>query len=251
MTSQESPRSRSTLSEDIRRTLVDRIAAGRYVPGERLPSEVDLAQELDVSVAPIRAAFSQLVAAGVIYRRPGSGTYVSEDPIHHELATWSSFTQELRRLGIPFETTVENYAPVVTLPSRVQRHFPRLATAGPMYLERLVRFDDRTRIFTRSWFGRDGLDEVPTHEYFAQAHSLYQWFRSKGQEVAFAETKFQVTSMDEELARHFGAEWGTPVVLLEGTAYTRSGQIEYSETFYEHTSFTFTANHAIPTARES
>lgn len=250
MTNEEAPASKRTLSENIRRTLADRIRSGHYLPGERLPGEIDLARDLDVSVAPIRSALSQLVAAGVIYRRPGSGTYVSEAPIHHELSSWSSFTQELRRLGVQFEIAVEKYAPMSDLPSRVEERFPLLATSHPMYLERRVRFDGRTRIFTRSWFGRDALTAAPTREYFGEANSLYGWFRDHGEEVAFAETKFRVTTMDEELARHFGAEWGTPIVLVEGNAYTRSGQIEYSETLYEHTSFAFTANYAIATGRE-
>jgi DNA-binding GntR family transcriptional regulator len=79
--------SKGTLSGQIRLAMVDRIRAGRHLPGNRLPSEINLAEELDLSVAPIRAAPSHLVAAGVICRRPGIGTYVSKDRIHPELAT--------------------------------------------------------------------------------------------------------------------------------------------------------------------
>ncbi len=247
MESNEAPRPmKATLTEGIRKTLVARIQGGHYQPGERLPGEVDLARELDVSIAPIRAALGQLVTAGLIHRRAGSGTYVSPEPIQHELATWTSFTQELRRLGVLFETKVRCFEVVESVPDRVQGRFTRLQSSSALHLERSVAFDGRTRIFTRSWF-RDDVIDLPGLEYFTAGNSLYGWFRQQGEEVVFAETKLQVTSMDDELAAHFDADWGTPVVLLAGTAYTRSGQIEYSETFYDHTSFSFTATYATKT----
>lgn len=246
-----STKTRGTLTEEIRRTLIDRIESGYYQPGQRLPSEVELARELSVSIAPIRAAFAQLVSAGLINRRPGSGTYVSAEPLQHELSTWTSFTQELRRLGVDFETRVQNYRAAVGIPPRVKKRFSLLAEETAMHLERAVEFDGRVRIYTRSWFRGDVLDDIADLEYFASGNSLYSLFRDQGESVVFVETKLQVTSMDDELASHFDAEWGTPVVLLEGTAYTRSGQIEYSETYYEHTSFSFTATYATRTGTDS
>lgn len=236
-----------TLTEEVRWTLISRMKNGFYAPGQKLPSEIDLASELGVSVAPIRAAFAQLVSAGLINRRSGSGTYVSQEPLQHQLSTWVSFTQELRRLGIDFATKVERYEEVDEIPSRVLARFPYLADASAMQLERIVEFDDRVRIITRSWFRCDWMEKIPSLEYFAEGNSLYSWFRNQGKRVVFAETNLQVTFMDDELAEGFGSEWGTPVVLLDGAAYTRSGQIEYSETYYDHTSFTFTATYATRT----
>jgi len=242
-----SQQARATLTEEVRHTLIDRIRRGHYRYGQKLPGEVELARELDVSIAPIRTALAQLVSAGIVNRRAGSGTYVSPEPLQHELSTWTSFTQELRRLGVQFETHVKGYGATSDVPERVTERFSGLKQAPAMRLERTVEFDERVRIFTRSWFRSDVLGEVPNLEYFTSGDSLYSWFRGQGEGVVFAETRLQVTFMDDQLAGRFGAEWGTPVVLLEGTAYTRSGQIEYSETYYDHSSFTFTATYATRT----
>ncbi len=48
--------------------------------GERLPSERALAAAVDVSRGVVVAAFDELVAAGVIERRQGSGTFVGGSP---------------------------------------------------------------------------------------------------------------------------------------------------------------------------
>ncbi|MFA9216429.1 MAG: FadR/GntR family transcriptional regulator [Sphingomonadaceae bacterium] len=49
-------------------------------PGERLPSERDLATKLEVSRASLREALIALELGGIIEVRGGSGVYVSEQP---------------------------------------------------------------------------------------------------------------------------------------------------------------------------
>ena len=56
------------------------IAAGHWVPGERLPTECQLAQDLDVAVGTLRKALKVLEDDGLLERRQGSGTYVRKPP---------------------------------------------------------------------------------------------------------------------------------------------------------------------------
>jgi DNA-binding FadR family transcriptional regulator len=61
--------------------VADRIAAdiraGRLAPGDRLPSERDLARRLEVGRASVREAIAALQVAGMIETRPGSGSFVA------------------------------------------------------------------------------------------------------------------------------------------------------------------------------
>lgn len=57
--------------------LRDRIAAGEWAQGTRLPGEPVLAREFDVSRVTIRRALGRLVEEGFVERRAGSGTFVS------------------------------------------------------------------------------------------------------------------------------------------------------------------------------
>ncbi|MFD8542626.1 FadR/GntR family transcriptional regulator [Streptomyces sp. NPDC059649] len=54
------------------------IATGRLGPGERIPPEGELCEELGVSRGSLREAVRMLAALGVIEPRHGSGTYVSQ-----------------------------------------------------------------------------------------------------------------------------------------------------------------------------
>ena len=56
------------------------IDAGRLKPGDRLPAERDLAEEIGVSRPSLRSGLRTLQAIGVIQSRQGAGTFISDGP---------------------------------------------------------------------------------------------------------------------------------------------------------------------------
>ena len=54
------------------------ISEGRLAPGTSLPSFRGLAEELLVSVITVKRAYEELEREGLIYRRQGLGTFVSD-----------------------------------------------------------------------------------------------------------------------------------------------------------------------------
>jgi GntR family transcriptional regulator len=67
-------------SVSVHDELRQRIDQGRFAAGARLPSEPDLAAELQVSRATLREALRALEDEGLLRRRQGSGTYVAPHP---------------------------------------------------------------------------------------------------------------------------------------------------------------------------
>ena len=55
-------------------------ASGRLAPGEELPPIRTLALQLKVTPNTVVKAYGELEAAGVVRKRAGAGTYVSEGP---------------------------------------------------------------------------------------------------------------------------------------------------------------------------
>lgn len=62
----------------VRDTLIERLTAARWRPGDMLPSEVALAADLGVSQGTVRKAVDSLCAEGALRRVQGSGTFVAE-----------------------------------------------------------------------------------------------------------------------------------------------------------------------------
>lgn len=77
---QEPPIRQQPLSRQIKQILVDRIYSGKYSADSQLPAEDDLASEFKVSRATIRTALSTLSAMGLVVRRHGAGTFVTQLP---------------------------------------------------------------------------------------------------------------------------------------------------------------------------
>ena len=67
---------RPSIADDAEAQILGMIRGAAYAPGDRLPSERQLTQQLGVSRTSIRAALGRLVALGLLDARPGSGTYV-------------------------------------------------------------------------------------------------------------------------------------------------------------------------------
>ena len=66
--------------EQIAERLAADIRSGLLAPGERLPSERELARALEVSRASVREALAALQLRGVVETRAGAGTFVTAEP---------------------------------------------------------------------------------------------------------------------------------------------------------------------------
>lgn len=65
------------LYKEVRRTLLQCLARHEWNPGDQLPPEPELAQRFGVAIPTVRAGVADLVAAGVLIRRQGKGTFVA------------------------------------------------------------------------------------------------------------------------------------------------------------------------------
>jgi GntR family hexuronate regulon transcriptional repressor len=74
---QAGPNDTQKLYQQIARAIAAAIADGRYGPGDRLPSERELAEEFSVSRPTVRDAMIALEFQGLVEARQGSGVYVT------------------------------------------------------------------------------------------------------------------------------------------------------------------------------
>jgi GntR family transcriptional repressor for pyruvate dehydrogenase complex len=74
------------LSDRLAALIQRQIDAGALVPGDRLPTEQQLAAAHGVSRTVVREAVHQLRSQGLLRSRQGSGVYVTEPPAHRALA---------------------------------------------------------------------------------------------------------------------------------------------------------------------
>lgn len=84
----------------VKEELERRIRSGLLQPGDRLPSEQELAAELGVSQATAKHAIIALATDGLVSRRPGRGTVVQMLPPESAAIPLRSFTEEMQQRGL-------------------------------------------------------------------------------------------------------------------------------------------------------
>jgi GntR family transcriptional regulator, transcriptional repressor for pyruvate dehydrogenase complex len=90
------------LSQSVVRQIEQLILRGILQPGERLPSERDMAEKLGVSRPSLRDAISDLADRGLLSSRAGSGVFVAE-------VLGSAFSPALIQLFATHEEAVFDY----------------------------------------------------------------------------------------------------------------------------------------------
>ena len=65
------------LYEEVKKKITQSLIQGEWVPGEAIPSEIELANIYDVSQGTVRKAIDDLSAESILVRRQGKGTYVA------------------------------------------------------------------------------------------------------------------------------------------------------------------------------
>jgi GntR family phosphonate transport system transcriptional regulator len=90
---------RPALYTAIADTLRAEIGAGQYRPGDRLPTEADLAARFGVNRHTLRRALADLAAAGLVHARRGAGVFVAGRPMDYALGRRVRWHQNITASG--------------------------------------------------------------------------------------------------------------------------------------------------------
>ena len=170
----------------IAESLIDQIVSGKLSPEERLPSERELSQQLNVSRMTLRAALHELESKGLIVRRSGDGTYVAKPKIERQANKLEPFTQGMRQRGyqtsarlIIFEqrlaevsTASQLRIPVSTRVYYFQRL--RLINQEPVMLEKCTMPISRCPGFDQYDLETRSVYEILSTEYSIAVHHAEQ-----------------------------------------------------------------------------
>lgn len=96
---------------DLAGELRDGIFAGRWKPGDLLPSESKLCREYGVSRGTVVRALEVLLKEGLAQRRQGVGTFVSRPALHRMPGYITGFSETVRQQGrSPTHRLVDQHA---------------------------------------------------------------------------------------------------------------------------------------------
>ncbi|MCF8558379.1 MAG: GntR family transcriptional regulator [Candidatus Nanopelagicales bacterium] len=206
------------LYERVRLAIAASIDDGTYAPGERLPSESRLAEDLGVNRLTVRRAIEELARAGIIESRQGSGTYVSAPivrlPVSQKLSTdslVSGMTAQIAAQGYTYEDVFLRAKKVDAGPARASLELPE----GPLWrVDNAIVVNGDTWMWSSSWFPRHLLKDPETN--WSTSSGLYGQLN---QVVADLRPIWRAISADAaslEDAETLGVRAGSPILVRDG-----------------------------------
>jgi len=222
----------------IRDWLRDAIERGDYRPGQRIPSEDELMKRFGVSRGTVRQAIYELVLEGWLYRVQGSGTYVSRPKYRQTLSRLTSFTEDMRSLGLTPSARL--------LACRHQPADRKIAEAlkiAPgeevIYIERLRLANNEPMALNISIMPYKFVPNLEKENL--ETKSLYEILeRQYGLLLFRAEQTLEPTIADQKTAKLLSVPVGAPILLVEGIVYLKNGTpIEWVRILYRGDRYKF------------
>ena len=191
----------SSLHEQVRQDLLDRILAGEYKYGDRLPPEDELCEYYGVSRITVRRAVSELAAQFIVVRRRGIGTEVTFKSSSRRVFRLSGFFENnsLFQHDLHFEKTEEadpQVAKALDCP-----------VGTPVIHRRIGTHLDRKRLTLADIFSR------------ADTRS-----GALGPRIHRAEQEFFAVLADEDIFECLGLPVGTPMIAARRTYFASDSQ---------------------------
>ncbi|MEZ8141007.1 GntR family transcriptional regulator [Enterovibrio norvegicus FF-33] len=212
------------ISELLRRE----ISAGYWLPGERLPTEAELAKKLGVAVGTLRKALTELESNGLLERKQGSGTYVKTTPDNS--AVYHFFRLELQSGGGLPNADILN---VERLSNTHVASLLGLPSNAPLWrFRRLRKLDQQPAAMEEIWIDGRHIEHVTPEEV---VESLYVYYRDKlGFWISRVQDSITVGHVPDWKHADFAPDIGSACGYIERLSWSNHDRIdEVSFTWYD------------------
>jgi len=191
------------------------IADGRFIAGERLPGETEIAETYRVNRHTVRRALATLAGRGLVRAERGSGTYVEARRLAYPLRSRTRFSEIVGAGGRePRGQLIDASEQPAT------RELARelgVKTGSPLVRLDALRFADRTPIcISTSWLSAERFPEAG--QVFAGTRSMTKLLAHYGiRDYRRGSTRITAAIADASDAARLNLALGRPVLVVDST----------------------------------
>jgi len=198
------------------------IAEGRYVAGERLPGETEIAETYRVNRHTVRRALAALAERGLVRAERGSGTYVETPRLAYPLRSRTRFSEIVGAGGRePRGQLIEANEELAT---RELARVLALKTGAPLVRIESVRLADRTPIcVSTSWLSAEQFPDAG--RVFANVRSMTKLLEHYGVgDYRRGSTRITAAIAEATDATRLDLALGRPVIVVDSTDLDINGK---------------------------
>lgn len=218
------------LHHQLRTAILAQLEDSSLLPGDRLPTERELADTLGISVAPVRQAFLDLARQGYINRMRARGSFVNDRLYEEKVSTLGSFSEVMRQQNSAYETKTV-LSELEPAPDDVSEALG-LGKSSAFRLLRVALVDASPAALLDAYLDPEQFPGLPG--VGLEKHSLYRTLKDRyGVEPRRATSTIEVVRCDTHTARLLDVAPGTP------TARVTSKTFDQGDTPFEYVRITY------------
>ena len=206
---------------DVRTEIHEAILSGRYGPGDRLPRDADIAEQMNCARSTVQRAMQDLSDSGLVERRRKGGTRVRPDRVTRATVdipiTRLEVEQRGARHGYQLIRCVEEPAPRSVLGS-----LELTAPAPMLHVEALHLSDGRPYILEDRWISLDTAPEI--RDVDLGRESANEWL-VLNKPYTRVDLRFSAVPADAKTAEGLSARLGDAIFVIERTTWIDTAPI--------------------------
>ncbi len=236
--------SKTPLYLQVEEIISDLLLREPYRSGEKLPNEIEISDELNVSRNTVRKAMYGLINKNLIVRKKNRGTFKQTDAqrIKTTLNNWYSFSEDMKSQKKDFK--LFEHAASNIIPS--QEVSAKLHTPPNKKILKLLRTKGyvEPELYVESYFHPDlglTLEELQKKKIM----KLYQFLEEKlAIKIVFSHEEISAMMPDETIRSHLpAADDHTPIIVRKMLIHDEDGnKVAYSIGYYLSSRFVFSLN---------
>ncbi|QWE23815.1 GntR family transcriptional regulator [Polynucleobacter sp. AP-Elch-400A-B2] len=209
----------SPLYEQIKAMILASLQASEWLPGDAIPSEMELAARYAVSQGTVRKAIDELAAQNLLIRRQGKGTFVAthqEEDFQYRFLRLEPDSGEKLHLKNQF-LACENI--------KSDPYIAQLLKIKPddliIRIERVQSSAGRPIVFEEIWLPEarfKGLNLETLNAWFGPMYAFYE--SEYATHMVRAEEKIKAVLAGPDLAKYLQVSEGTALLSVERVAFT-------------------------------
>jgi len=213
----------------LKTQLLSLIEGGAFKPGDALPAEHALCEQLDISRPTVRQALSELVDEGYLVRYKGKGTFIGRPKVKDRfLSKLQSFNAEMLEKGMLPQTDVLALKKIPgNTVCNAQLELPE--DEPLIYLKRVRYTDNEKVVFLETYIPYRMFPLLMTTDFTTE--SLYTSLESLyGVRVNRARREIEAVTLNQDEANLLGIPIHKAVCLVTSVAYAEQTNtpVEYS-----------------------
>jgi len=225
------PNSQLPLYAQVQAVLASSITDGSLALGDQLPSEDTLIERFGVSRTTIRKTIQTLVDRGLLEIRRGRGTFVASPKITQELTHLTGFVEDMEAAGRNPTARVLGTS-IVAASETVARRLALGRGALVVRIDRVRLADGVPVSLDETYLPRDigeqvlqrDLEREPIFSVLEQTLDI---------PLVEAEYRLEAVSAEPAVAQSLGIDAGSPIFLIERTAYGAGHRpVDYEKLHY-------------------